>query len=170
MFNRLVFDNLTSWAASKQRKPLIIRGARQVGKTTLVKMFSKKYDHFVHLNLERKEDKEVFDRPLSAIETIQAISVLKNTPLQSNSALLFIDEIQASPAAISLLRYFHEEVPSLHIIAAGSLLESMIGKKQISFPVGRVEYLFLYPVSFGEFLQAKKQSAAYDAYQQMPNT
>jgi len=168
MFNRLVFDNLTSWAASKQRKPLIIRGARQVGKTTLVKMFSKKYDHFVHLNLERKKDKEVFDRPLSAIETIQAISVLKNTPLQSNSALLFIDEIQASPAAISLLRYFHEEVPSLHIIAAGSLLESMIGKKQISFPVGRVEYLFLYPVSFGEFLQAKKQSAAYDAYQQMP--
>lgn len=132
---------------------LIIRGARQVGKTTLVNEFAKEFDTFLPLNLENPTDRELFTTNDSAENVLSAIYLAHNKTKQKGKVLLFIDEIQYSPKAVALLRYFYEDLPGLYVIAAGSLLESLIDN-HISFPVGRVEYLALRPCSFTEFLGA----------------
>ena len=153
MFYRRIILSLRKWAESQHRKPLVLRGARQVGKTTIVEEFAKEFDVFLHLNLERKSDKKVFESNDSPSDVLTAIYLLKNKERKQGRTLLFIDEIQTSPQAVILLRYFYEEIPDLFVIAAGSLLETLIDK-HISFPVGRVEYLALRPCSFSEFLGA----------------
>jgi len=153
MFYRRIIVSLRAWAESPYRKPLVLRGARQVGKTTVVEEFAKEFDIFLHLNLEKKADKRVFDTNDSPEDVLTAIYLLKNKERKQGRTLLFIDEIQTSPKAVALLRYFYEEIPELFVIAAGSLLETLIDK-HISFPVGRVEYLALRPCSFSEFLGA----------------
>ncbi len=153
MFQRDTLSALKAWSNKANRKPLIIRGARQVGKTTLVKLFAEEFDTFLHLNLERPEEKEIFERNDSAEDVLTAIYFLKNQIKREGRILLFIDEIQNSPKAVALLRYFYEDIPQIHVIAAGSLLESLIDT-HISFPVGRVEYMALRPCSFLEFLNA----------------
>ncbi|MCF7859360.1 MAG: AAA family ATPase [Candidatus Cloacimonetes bacterium] len=168
MFYRRALQQLETWAQKKDRKPLILRGARQVGKTTLVRMFAKKFEHFIELNLELPEDRKVFSKDLSIREIVQSISLQKNVPLINGKALLFIDEIQNSPQAVAMIRYFYEEYKNLYVIAAGSLLEAVISKKQISFPIGRVEYLFLFPVTFEEFLHAQQNEEAIKIFQQIP--
>ncbi|MCF7859731.1 MAG: ATP-binding protein [Candidatus Cloacimonetes bacterium] len=168
MFYRRALRQLEFWMQKKDRKPLILRGARQVGKTTLVRMFANKFERFVELNLELEEDRTIFSNNLSIQDIVQSISLQKNVLLINTKALIFIDEIQNSPLAISLLRYFHEEFKNLYIIAAGSLLEAVIGDQQISFPVGRVEYLFLFPVTFEEFLQAQKNEKMIKSFQKIP--
>jgi predicted AAA+ superfamily ATPase len=145
--------SLQEWAKSPHRKPLILRGARQVGKTTVVKEFAKEFDTFLHLNLERDTDRKIFDINESPKDVLTAIYLLKNKEKNTGRTLLFIDEIQESKKAVTLLRYFYEDMPELFVIAAGSLLETLIDK-HISFPVGRVEYLALRPCSFSEFLGA----------------
>ena len=153
-FERHITSYLKDWKASKNRKPLILRGARQVGKTTLVKTFAKGYDFFIPLNLEKPSDKsffEAYDDVHSIVESLFLLNRI-STDKQKNT-LLFIDEIQELPKAIQLLRYFLEEVPDLHVIAAGSLLEFAM-KDVESFPVGRVEFLYLHPLNFAEYLQA----------------
>jgi predicted AAA+ superfamily ATPase len=153
MFHRRIIESLREWANSNRRKPLVLRGARQVGKTTIVEEFSKEFDTFLSLNMERGADKTVFETNNTPDDVLTAIYLLKNKEKKTGRTLLFIDEVQASKKAVSMLRYFYEEIPELYVIAAGSLLETLIDM-QISFPVGRVEYLALRPCSFSEFLGA----------------
>ncbi len=169
-FNRQISKQLNEWKSSKKRKPLILRGARQVGKTTLIKSFSKSYSHSISLNLERPGDIRYFRDFADAKTIVDALFVAHDIPsIQKKNTLLFIDEIQESPEAIALLRYFHEDVPELHVIAAGSLLEHAMRKVK-SFPVGRVSYLYVYPLNFVEFLTAKAHHSALEQLHQIPVT
>jgi predicted AAA+ superfamily ATPase len=168
MFFRKVIDELELWAKDEDRKPLILRGARQVGKTTAVEIFSKKFDQFIYLNLEIREDAGIFNQQLSVDDLLQAIFLHKNVVSTSGKVLLFIDEIQNSPSAVAMMRYFYESAKSLHIIAAGSLLETLMSRDQISFPVGRVQYMFMYPLTFEEFLIATGRDQAVELLHQVP--
>lgn len=146
---------LRKWKEKSYRKPLILRGARQVGKTTLIRDFGKEYEAFIHLNLEKSKDAEYFKKSDDVSEIAYSIFLSNNTSFDKREhTLLFIDEIQEVPKAIQLLRYFYEEIPNLHVIAAGSLLEFALGDV-ISFPVGRVEFLYLHPFNFREYLIAR---------------
>ena len=153
MFERRIQNQLHEWAEKNNRKPLILRGARQVGKTTIVEQFGKEFDNFLSLNLEKKEAKDLFESTDDVKMLLPLLFLYDNKPQRPGRTLLFIDEIQSSPQAVALLRYFYEELPELYVIAAGSLLENMLDK-HISLPVGRVEYMALLPCSFIEFLQA----------------
>ena len=148
MFNRLIIKELAQWGLQPGRKPLIIRGARQVGKTTMVNQFAAQFDQYIYLNLELPEDKAPFKAFTSIDTLIQTLFFIKNKKLElKNKTLLFIDEIQEVPEALNILRYFYESEPGIAVIAAGSMLESLFNKN-ISFPVGRVEYKVMRPVSF----------------------
>lgn len=152
MIKRNLIVELDNWKERKDRKPLIIRGARQVGKTTLVDEFSKKFNTYLKLNLEVAADFSLFERYDEVHQLLDAIYLHNKKIKQKTSTLLFIDEIQTSSKAIAMLRYFYEEIPEIHVIVAGSLLETLLDNRQVSFPVGRVEYLALRPCSFLEFL------------------
>ncbi len=153
MIPRLLIQELHKWSADSQRKPLILRGARQVGKTTVIRQFGRQYDQYIELNLEKTEHRLIFERDYSFEQILDAIFFLSDASRHVPNTLIFIDEIQNSPEAVSKLRFFAEDAPHLQVIAAGSLLESLIDKT-ISFPVGRVNYLALRPCSFYEFLLA----------------
>jgi predicted AAA+ superfamily ATPase len=153
MFERNVIKELEQWAARSNRKPLILRGSRQVGKTSLVDEFGKNFDIYIKINLENPEHIKLFDDYVNMETLLTGIFLTKEMPRQNVPTLIFIDEIQYSPRAVMLLRYFYEDYPDIHVIAAGSLLESMLSKN-ISFPVGRVEYLAVRPCTFCEFLGA----------------
>ena len=168
MFYRKLLDKLDEWQKKNDRKPLILRGARQVGKTTAVDMFSQSFENYIKLNLELFKDREIFKDQYSIKELFQAILVTKNVTLTPGKILIFIDEIQNSPTAIKMLRYFYEEMKDLYIIAAGSLLEIYLEKEDLSFPVGRVEYLYMYPLTFEEFLVAKNQEKLVQEYNSIP--
>ena len=152
MIQRKAMIFLTEWKNSKNRKPLVIRGARQVGKTTLVKEFARQYDVFLDLNLEKNADHQLFEDYNNVHELITAIFFHKEKRKEGETILLFIDEIQFSKRAVAILRYFYEEANDVHVIVAGSLLETIIDVRKISFPVGRVQYMALHPCSFLEFL------------------
>ncbi|HLP14681.1 MAG TPA: AAA family ATPase, partial [Bacteroidota bacterium] len=134
------------------------------GKTTVVKLFAEKFQTFISLNLDVRQEREIFERNYSAAELLSAIYFLKNIP-RKDRTLLFIDEIQSSPAAVAMLRYLHEDTPDIYVIAAGSLLESLMDT-HISFPVGRVEYLKVHPCSFREFLGAMGETQSLEFLQQ----
>ncbi|MCL2072601.1 MAG: AAA family ATPase [Marinilabiliaceae bacterium] len=153
MINRNNISDLQKWRKKENRKPLVLRGARQVGKTTLVDEFGKEFEIYLKLNLEDDEHIYLFDNYQNMDTLLTGIFLVNRVERKEVPTLLFIDEIQNSPKAVSLLRYFYEKIPWLYVIAAGSLLETLIGR-QISFPVGRVEYLPIYPCSFNEFLGA----------------
>jgi predicted AAA+ superfamily ATPase len=154
MLKRAILLNLQKWANSTDRKPLILRGARQVGKTCAVNMFSKNFDIFIYLNLEIHREAMLFSKKLDVKELFQSILLYKKIQKINGKVLLFIDEIQHCPAAVAVLRYFYEDLPEIYVIAAGSLFEIMMQKNKISFPVGRVEYLYMYPLTFREYLYA----------------
>lgn len=159
---RLAEKRIAGWKDSPRRKPLIIRGARQVGKTWLVEnVLAKQFQSFVKIDLEKRRDLH----PCFA-ENLGPQSILNHLELTTGriipgQTLLFIDEIQACPRALMALRYFYEEMPDLHVVAAGSLLEFAFG--EISIPVGRVQYLHMHPMTFYEYLLAmgKEQMAEY---------
>jgi uncharacterized protein len=168
VYFRNILVELENWRKSDSRKPLILRGARQVGKTTAINIFGKTYAQFISLNLEKPEEADLFHKGQNIQRLVEAIFFLHNKNIQQKAdTLLFIDEIQAVPKAISLLRYFYEEIPELHVIAAGSLLETIL-KENISVPVGRVEYKVLRPVSFDEFLKAVGEAASAEIIKQIP--
>lgn len=167
-FNRAIWKHLLDWKQKKGRKPLILRGARQVGKTTLVKQLAASYKYSIVLNLEKQSDAAFFEKYDDVRLLSEALFLSRNISFKALSdTLLFIDEIQESPKAIQLLRYFYEELPDLAVIAAGSLLEFSM-KNVKSFPVGRVEYLYLYPLNFIEYLEAIGHDAALNALTQIP--
>ncbi|WGQ09112.1 AAA family ATPase [Pedobacter gandavensis] len=167
-FKRNIENYLNSWKLRDSRKPLIIRGARQVGKTTLIRDFAKAYQHRIILNLEKPGDRRYFE-DFDDVQTILEALFLAHTIPSSAMAntLLFIDEIQESPKAIQLLRYFYEELPELHVISAGSLLEFAMQKVQ-SFPVGRVEFIYLHPLNFQEYLEAVGKQELLGYLQSVP--
>ena len=168
MFKRQLLLELENWRQSKPRKPLVIRGARQVGKTTLVNQFATQYEQYIYLNLELSEDKEPFENFTSIEHLINTVFFLKSKTLaKKNTTLLFIDEIQEVPKALNTLRYFYELAPEISVIAAGSMLETLFDK-HISFPIGRVEYKVIRPVSFPEFLSAMGETAALEQLTQVP--
>lgn len=167
-FQRHINKQLEEWKSSVNRKPLILRGARQVGKTTLINQFSKSFLNYISLNLEHAEHIRFFN-DYKDVKTLKDALLFQHNISNNDigSTLLFIDEIQESPKAIQLLRYFYEEIPELYVIAAGSLLEFAI-KEVKSFPVGRVEYLYLHPLNFSEFLLAIGQQQAFRQLNQVP--
>ncbi|MGE5341844.1 MAG: ATP-binding protein [Candidatus Omnitrophota bacterium] len=158
--SRHIETELLRWKNSDDKKPLILRGARQVGKTFIVDSFSKNFDHFVSLNLERPKERELFENFNSGKELFERILLYKGRSVDEKKTLLFIDEIQNSAQAIQALRYFFEDLQSLRVIAAGSLLEIFSKKEGFSFPVGRVNSLFMYPVNFDEYLGFKNPPLA----------
>jgi len=151
---RFIDRELRQWKDSKRRKPLILRGARQVGKTYSLKEFGKKhFDTVAVADLERNPAwHRVFEGDLSAKHICADLEILLKQKIIPGKTLLFIDEIQACPRAITALRYFYEELPDLHVVAAGSLLE--FAMKEVSFPVGRIQFLQLFPLCFAEYLEA----------------
>ncbi len=168
MFARQLLSELEKWRLNKPRKPLIIRGARQVGKTTLVNQFAKQYEQYIYLNLELAEDKEPFENFTTIENLLNTLFFLKNKTLtKKRTTLIFIDEIQQVPKALNTLRYFYELAPDISVIAAGSMLETLFDKN-ISFPIGRVEYKVIRPVSFTEFLSAIGETAALEQITKVP--
>ncbi len=157
-FKRRIDDTLKNWKNNSERKPLLLRGARQVGKSSAVRQLSKDFDFFVEINFEEQpEINEFFQRNLSPQQLCENISILKGIPIVPGRTLLFFDEIQNCIPAISSLRFFYEQLPELHLIAAGSLLEFAL-KELPSYGVGRVRSAFMYPFSFDEFLMAFDES------------
>jgi predicted AAA+ superfamily ATPase len=145
---------LLSWKTDTDRKPLLIRGARQVGKSSSIEHFGSHFDHFVTVNFERnKQIQTIFDGDLDVKEICLKLSVQFKKPIIPEKTLLFFDEIQSCPNAIMSLRYFYEDYPELHVIAAGSLLEFAL-EELPTFGVGRIDSLFMYPFSFQEFMLA----------------
>ena len=167
MFRRKALQGLASWRKKKNNKPLIIRGSRQVGKSTLVAEYSKEYNQYISLNLEKSADAAFFAGSDDVKLILERILLGHNKEFIAGETLLFIDEIQEVPSAINLLRYFYEEIPELDVIAAGSLLEFAIGELD-AFPVGRVEQLNLYPMDFEEFLEALGENIALEYYKKTP--
>ena len=150
---RLMDFYLHEWKSSSLRQPLLIRGARQVGKTYTVQEFGKTFSSFVEINFEvNKKARTLFDQDLDPARILQEISIITDKEIIPGKTLLFLDEIQTVPDGILALRYFYENIPDLHVIAAGSLLDFAIEK--VGVPVGRVQFLHMYPMSFIEFLSA----------------
>lgn len=155
MFERNALKWLREWKSKTNRKPLIIRGARQVGKTSLVDVFGKEFDCYLKFNLDEAEDLVLFAKEMSVQELYSVLLATRGKTKDEGTTLVFIDEIQNSPLAIKMLRYFKEELPQVFVIAVGSLLETLLkDNEHISFPVGRVEYMALRPCTFDEFLGA----------------
>ena len=153
MFRRNIISKLEAWKQDKKHKPLILRGARQVGKTTVVNEFGSQFDNYLYFNLERNENAKLFEMEIPLDDLVNMLYASAGKVKKEGTTLVFIDEIQNSPRTIALLRYFYEQRPDLYVIAAGSLLENLVDVK-VSFPVGRVQYLALRPCSFSEFLGA----------------
>lgn len=158
LLSRHEISHLFQWSTRPSRKPLIIRGARQVGKSTLVRQFASAENFsLLEINFERNpEYKEVFASK-DPIQILSAINLLTGIKITAGKTLLFLDEIQAAPEALAALRYFYEEQPDLHVLAAGSLLEFALADAQFSMPVGRVEYFHIGPMQFEDFLVAMGQ-------------
>lgn len=154
---------LVAWKNKSNRKPLIVRGARQVGKTYTIVQFAKNnFPYFINVNLERyPELKEIFKSKNPKL-ILAELSAYFSIPTKAGETLLFIDEIQNSPEAIVSLRYFHEEMPNFFVIAAGSLLDHTLNEMKYSMPVGRVEFGYLYPMTFSEFLIAMSKKGLYE--------
>ena len=145
---------LLSWKTDSDRKPLLIRGARQVGKSSTIEQFGSHFEYFVTVNFEKnKKLKTLFDGDLDVKEICLNLSVQFKKQIIPGKTLLFFDEIQSCPNAIMSLRYFYEDYPELHVIAAGSLLEFAL-EELPAFGVGRIDSLFMYPFSFQEFMLA----------------
>jgi len=155
MINRKIYRELEIWRKEVVRKPLLIRGARQVGKSYIVEEFGKaEFSNYITLNFERNpEFKDIFSS-IDPQDIIEKISLFTGKRIQIGKTLIFLDEIQECPQAILALRYFFEEIPELHIIGAGSLLEFALQTKGFKMPVGRIQYLYMHPLSFSEFLNA----------------
>lgn len=152
---RVDIEKLIRWKESLRRKPLIVEGARQVGKTWLVKEFaSQNYKHLAYVNFENmKILQNLFMQDFDITRIVTAIRAATHVPCTEGETLIFLDEIQAAPNGVTSLKYFYENAPGLHVIAAGSLLGIELHQGE-SFPVGKVQFMSLYPMSFLEFIMA----------------
>lgn len=157
---------LETWGNDDDHKPLVVRGARQVGKTYLIREYAKRhFKTLVEINFDLTPEKEAYFRPSDIDDITQLLEADLNQKIIPGETLLFLDEIQAAPEVLHKLRYFYENKPNLHIIAAGSLLDFLLKEAKFSMPVGRIEYLHLSPMSFEEFLLAFDEGNLYDFLQ-----
>ncbi len=146
---------LRRWFSQDTHKPLVLRGARQVGKSTLVHLFAKKQGlELVELNFERNPEHADLFQGHDVVQSVAMIRLMLNKRLETGKSLLFLDEIQAVPELLATLHYFYEDLPTLHVIAAGSMLDFELTAPDFSMPVGRISYLHLHPMDFSEFLHA----------------
>lgn len=149
---------LNDWKQRKTRKPLIIRGARQVGKTWLIDEFAKGFDVFIKINFEEHPEYCDFFSTNDVTTVLENISLTFGKKIIQGQTLLFLDEIQICSQAIGAMRYFYEKMPGLHIVGAGSLLDHVLSQLQLPMPVGRVEFMYMYPMNFSEFLLANDEA------------
>ena len=156
MMKRKILESLLDWKNSEERKPLILNGARQVGKTYILEQFGAQYfENVVYLNMEIEGAvRDFIDKELSPGKIIQFLEVAKKQDITPGKTLIFFDEIQACESALTSLKYFCEQTPEYHIVAAGSLLGVAINREKYSFPVGKVNEFIMYPFDFEEFLWA----------------
>ena len=152
---------LSEWKNSSRRKPLLLRGVRQCGKTRTVRHLAEQFENYAEINLEKQPSlHSLFSGDIDAKKIVSRLELETLQPIRPGRTLLFIDEIQACPRAVTALRYLYEDLPELHVIAAGSLLEIVLNnrkKDKIDFPVGRIRSIYLYPLSFREFLMGTGQ-------------
>lgn len=152
---RDIEKTLIEWKNNNRRRPILLRGARQVGKSYTVRAFGQKYfKNIIEIDFELNPKFINCFSSLEPHEINQKISVLTQQDITAGDTLLFFDEIQKCPAAIKALRYYFEKMPGLHVIGAGSLLELIIGFENLEMPVGRIQYMYMHPMSFGEFCTA----------------
>lgn len=153
-YSRIIDGHLAEWAQRKEHKPLLLRGARQVGKSTAVRHLAEQFESYIEINFEKQPAyKSLFEKDLDVRRIVPLISAMAKTPVTDGRTLLFLDEIQDCPQAIMALRYFREDMPELHVIAAGSLLEFALDELP-TFGVGRIHSMYMYPMTFDEFLMA----------------
>lgn len=163
-----MLSELRQWRETKDRKPLVLRGARQTGKSALVAEFGREFEQFLLFNLERPEDRRVWAGEKPFPELLRALYFERDASPDVESTLIFLDEIQESPNAVAQLRFFAEDRPDLCVIAAGSLLDAVLDRFDVSMPVGRVEYRYLHPVSFVEYLRAAAPPSVSEAFLSVP--
>jgi predicted AAA+ superfamily ATPase len=163
MVKRILYENLIKWKEQRVRKPLLLQGARQVGKTYLLKEFgSNEYENYAYFNFEETPDlKSLFSSTLDPKVIVELLSAFLGEKIRPNSTLIIMDEIQEFPRALTSLKYFCEQAPEYHITAAGSLLGVSVGKTS-SFPVGKVNFMTLYPMSFFEYLISQGEKMLID--------
>lgn len=160
---RFALDELVRWKGEHNRKPLIIRGARQVGKTELVRIFARQeFESLIEINFDEHPSKASIFMEEDITSILTFLEIDANTTIRPGKTLLFLDEIQGAPQVLAKLRYFYERVPDLHIICAGSLLDFALTEPSFSMPVGRIEFMYLGPMTFGEFLLARGQERLFD--------
>ena len=160
---RIIDGNLKQWKNSRVRQPMLVRGARQVGKTYSVTAFGKaEFDNVVSVNFEEQPELNNCFSDFNPKAIIDRISILTRSVIQPGRTLLFLDEIQECPKAITSMRYFYEKLPELHIIGAGSLIEFALRSEDFRMPVGRVQSVFMFPLSFEEFLTAMGEDKLRD--------
>ena len=160
---RTIYNHLIKWKLSETRKPLMLYGARQVGKTYILKKFGEnEFESLVYVNCFRNETAtKLFTEDKDIKRIVLGLSAMTGTTIIPGKTLIFLDEIQEIPAAVSALKYFCEDMPDLHVVVAGSLLGVMNIEGE-SFPVGKVNIMHLYPMTFGEFLLAMDKKGLYD--------
>ena len=168
MFPRKIVEYMEKWINGTKRKPLLLRGARQTGKTSAVRLFAGSMPGYLEVNLEAPGEKAVFERMLPVRDLVSALRLSRGITAPLQESLLFLDEIQMSPSAIRYLRFLQEEVPELPVIASGSLLEVYLSRSGMEFPVGRVEHSFMYPVTFKEYLTASGRSDMLEMINTIP--
>jgi uncharacterized protein len=156
---RKLTENLVQWKEKKRRKPLLLLGARQVGKTWLMKSFGTHYfENYVYVNFEKESKyRKLFEEDFNPERIVKLIEIQTRQKIVAGKTLLILDEIQEARGGLTSLKYFNEDMPELHIIGAGSLL-GISAAQQTSFPVGKVEFQYLFPLTFDEFLNANKRS------------
>jgi predicted AAA+ superfamily ATPase len=167
--DRFAQAQIRKWTTAQRRKPLIVRGARQVGKTWLVEhVAADGFESVVKVDFEKRRDLHAyFGDNLDPKGIVQHLELASGVRIVPGRTLLFLDEIQACPRAIMALRYFYEQMPDLHVIAAGSLLEFALG--EISVPVGRIQYLHIHPMTFREYLLAMGNKVAAECAVRHPS-
>ncbi|MCK4305665.1 MAG: AAA family ATPase, partial [Candidatus Eisenbacteria sp.] len=152
---RFALDYLMDWTSRTSRKPLVVRGARQVGKSHLVRMLAAQaFEGLLEINLETDDNVASLFESREPARIVEFLGARYGTEVRPGKTLLFLDEIQAAPELFACLRYFFEKMPELHVVAAGSLLDFALKDHSFSMPVGRIEYLHLGPMNFEEFLLA----------------
>lgn len=162
-YERIIDRYLSEWATRPVHKPILLRGARQVGKSTAVRHLGESFKYYVEINLEKQSNYiDLFKKDLDVTRIVPQMAAMCGTPIVPNETLLFIDEIQESQEAIMALRYFKEDMPNLHVIAAGSLLEFVLDEIP-TFGVGRIHSMYMFPMTFDEFLLANCEQLLLDA-------
>lgn len=162
-YERIIDRYLSEWASRPVHKPILLRGARQVGKSTAVRHLGESFKYYVEINLEKQSNYiDLFKKDLDVTRIVPQMAAMCGTPIVPNETLLFIDEIQESQEAIMALRYFKEDMPNLHVIAAGSLLEFVLDEIP-TFGVGRIHSMYMFPMTFDEFLLANGEQLLLDA-------